>query len=150
MNTFQQLLKMSKQAKVHLNKIGFKHGTPFLLQSVRMGIGAYFVNRFSFLSTDPRYLMFEITNECNLKCSGCLQGIDNSQQEQNKLLDDEKFFNLINSYPNIIVTGGEPLMPGAKPFLFRLLDDHKKDKKDNYKQIWALYTFLVWYKEYFE
>lgn len=31
----------------------------------------------------------------------------------------------------------------------KLLDDHKNNKKDNYKKIWTIYTFLVWYKIYF-
>ena len=32
----------------------------------------------------------------------------------------------------------------------KLLDEHQKNKKDNYRQIWAIYIFLVWYHEYFE
>ena len=31
----------------------------------------------------------------------------------------------------------------------KLLEDHKSGKKDCYKKIWAIYTFLVWYKQYF-
>jgi asparagine synthase (glutamine-hydrolysing) len=31
----------------------------------------------------------------------------------------------------------------------KLLEDHKSGKKDCYKKVWAIYTFLVWYKEYF-
>lgn len=31
----------------------------------------------------------------------------------------------------------------------KLLDDHKNGKKDNYKKVWTLYTFIVWYKEFF-
>lgn len=30
-----------------------------------------------------------------------------------------------------------------------LLEDHKKGKKDNYKKIWAIYTFIVWYQVFF-
>lgn len=33
--------------------------------------------------------------------------------------------------------------------IHKLLEDHKKGKKDNYKKIWTLYTFLVWYQEFF-
>ena len=33
--------------------------------------------------------------------------------------------------------------------IMKLLDDHKNNKKDNYKKIWTIYTFLVWYKIYF-
>ena len=32
----------------------------------------------------------------------------------------------------------------------KLLDDHYNNKKDNYKKVWTIYTFLVWYKVYFE
>ena len=32
----------------------------------------------------------------------------------------------------------------------KLLDNHKNNKKDNYRKIWTIYSFLVWYKIYFE
>lgn len=32
----------------------------------------------------------------------------------------------------------------------KILDDHKKGKKDCYKKVWTIYTFLVWYKVFFE
>ena len=31
----------------------------------------------------------------------------------------------------------------------KLLEDHKLGKKDNYKKVWAVYTFIVWYGIYF-
>lgn len=33
--------------------------------------------------------------------------------------------------------------------LNKLLDDHKNNKCDNYKKIWCVYCFLVWYDEFF-
>jgi len=33
--------------------------------------------------------------------------------------------------------------------LVRLLDDHKAEKADNGRKIWVVYTFLIWYNEYF-
>jgi len=33
--------------------------------------------------------------------------------------------------------------------IHKLLDDHKNNKKDNYKKIWTLYTFIIWYEEFF-
>ncbi len=33
--------------------------------------------------------------------------------------------------------------------LNRLLDDHRNNKRDNYKKIWCVYCFLVWYDEFF-
>ena len=32
----------------------------------------------------------------------------------------------------------------------KLLDQHKNNRKDNYRKIWTIYSFLVWYKVYFE
>ena len=31
----------------------------------------------------------------------------------------------------------------------KLLDEHKEEKKDNSRKIWTIYSFLVWYDEYF-
>lgn len=33
--------------------------------------------------------------------------------------------------------------------IMKLLEDHKNNKKDNYKKIWTIYTFIVWYDIYF-
>lgn len=33
--------------------------------------------------------------------------------------------------------------------IIRLLDEHKKGKKDNSRKIWTIYSFLVWYDEFF-
>ena len=33
--------------------------------------------------------------------------------------------------------------------IIKLLDDHKNGKADNYKKVWAVYVFLIWYKKYF-
>ncbi len=35
-------------------------------------------------------------------------------------------------------------------YLNKLLDDHIYNKKDNYKKIWCVYSFLIWYEEYFK
>lgn len=34
--------------------------------------------------------------------------------------------------------------------ILKLLDNHKNNKKDNYKKVWTIYTFLVWYDVYFK
>ena len=31
----------------------------------------------------------------------------------------------------------------------KLLEEHKNDKRDSYKKVWTIYTFLVWYDIYF-
>lgn len=33
--------------------------------------------------------------------------------------------------------------------LVKLLDEHRDGKKDNSRRVWTVYTFLVWYKEFF-
>ena len=31
----------------------------------------------------------------------------------------------------------------------KLLEDHKSGKKDCYKKVWTIYSFLVWYNQFF-
>jgi len=33
--------------------------------------------------------------------------------------------------------------------ILKLLEDHKNNKKDNYKKVWTIYIFLVWYETFF-
>lgn len=33
--------------------------------------------------------------------------------------------------------------------ILKLLENHKKGKKDNSRKIWTIYTFIVWYKQFF-
>lgn len=33
--------------------------------------------------------------------------------------------------------------------IIKLLMEHKRGKRDNYKKIWCIYTFLIWYEAYF-
>ena len=33
--------------------------------------------------------------------------------------------------------------------LVKLLDDHKNGKADNSRRVWTVYTFLVWYDQFF-
>jgi len=33
--------------------------------------------------------------------------------------------------------------------LVKLLDEHKEGKRDNSRKVWTVYTFLVWYREFF-
>lgn len=32
----------------------------------------------------------------------------------------------------------------------KLLDEQYKGKKDNYKKVWTIYCYIIWYREYFE
>ncbi len=34
-------------------------------------------------------------------------------------------------------------------YLNKILEEHKNKKRDNYRKIWAVYSFLKWYDEYF-
>ena len=34
--------------------------------------------------------------------------------------------------------------------IIKLLNDHRQNKKDNYKKVWTIYTFLVWYNKFFD
>ena len=37
-----------------------------------------------------------------------------------------------------------------KENILKLLEDHKNGVRDNYRKIWAIYSFLKWYKVYFK
>ena len=34
-------------------------------------------------------------------------------------------------------------------YILKLLSDHKEGKKDNSRKVWTIYSFLIWYQEYF-
>lgn len=34
-------------------------------------------------------------------------------------------------------------------YVLKLLEEHKKNKKDNYKKVWAIYSFIKWYEVFF-
>jgi asparagine synthase (glutamine-hydrolysing) len=36
-----------------------------------------------------------------------------------------------------------------KKYLIEILDEHKNNRKNNVRKIWTVYTFLVWYREFF-
>ena len=60
-------------------------------------------------------------------------------------LKEDKYYELVKS---------EFLSDTAKKYfntreLVKLLDGHREGKADNSRKIWTVYTFLVWYKQYF-
>lgn len=58
-------------------------------------------------------------------------------------IKDEKYYNMIK----------ETFAKSDEFFntnrIIKLLEDHKAGKKDNSRKIWTIYSFLVWYNEYF-
>ena len=58
-------------------------------------------------------------------------------------LREEDIYNLVK---NTFLEGSEFF---NTKYLIKLLDDHKNEKRDNSRKIWTIYTFLVWYKQYF-
>lgn len=58
-------------------------------------------------------------------------------------LREEDTYNLVK---NTFLEGSEFF---NTKYLIELLDDHKNEKRDNSRKIWTIYTFLVWYKQYF-
>jgi len=36
-----------------------------------------------------------------------------------------------------------------KDAIIKLLDDHKNGVRDNYRKVWAIYSFLKWYEVFF-
>ncbi len=60
-------------------------------------------------------------------------------------LKEEKYYNQVKE---------AFLSPQAEEFfhtekLLQLLDDHRAGKADNSRRVWTVYTFLVWYEEFF-
>ena len=53
---------------------------------------------------------------------------------------------IYNKVKDTISKGGEFF---NTKYVIKLLDDHKNGKRDNSRKIWTVYTFLVWYNEYF-
>lgn len=60
-------------------------------------------------------------------------------------LKTDKLYNIVKE--EFLSSNAEKFFHQNK--IIKLLDDHKNNKKDNYKKIWTIYTFLVWYKIYF-
>ena len=61
-------------------------------------------------------------------------------------LKEDKYYNIVKE---------EFLGENAQKFfhtekLVKLLDDHKNGKADNSRRVWTVYTFLIWYKQFFE
>ncbi len=60
-------------------------------------------------------------------------------------LKEEKYYNLVKE--EFTGANAEKFFHTEK--LLKLLEDHKNGKADNSRRVWTVYTFLVWYKQFF-
>lgn len=60
-------------------------------------------------------------------------------------LKEEKYYNRVRDA--FLSENAQKFFDTKK--LIKMLDDHKADKADLSRKIWTVYTFLVWYKEFF-
>ena len=60
-------------------------------------------------------------------------------------LKEDKYYNIVREE----FTGANAQKFFHTEKLVKLLDDHRAGKADNSRRVWTVYTFLVWYKEFF-
>ncbi|MCI8388651.1 MAG: asparagine synthase (glutamine-hydrolyzing) [Clostridiales bacterium] len=60
-------------------------------------------------------------------------------------LREDKYYNIVKSY----FTSEYAAEFFDTEMLMKLLDEHKAEKANNQRQIWTVFTFLVWYKRFF-
>ncbi len=61
-------------------------------------------------------------------------------------LREEKYYNVVMES----FTSDTAKSYFNEDILLKLLNDHKEGKKDNSRKIWTIYSFLIWYKVFFE
>jgi len=81
------------------------------------------------------YLQWDSTDDCNLKCSHCYHGDENSHVQKKKILNLEEVTSMIddlkltsekwNMIPRIAISGGEPLM---RKDLYKILEYTQKNQ----------------------
>ena len=60
-------------------------------------------------------------------------------------LKEDKYYNIVKEK----FTGEVAQKYFNNDMLVKLLDDHKNGKADNSRRVWTVYTFLVWYDQFF-
>ena len=60
-------------------------------------------------------------------------------------LKEDKYYNIVKEK----FTGEVAQKYFNTDMLVKLLDDHKNGKADNSRRVWTVYTFLIWYKQFF-
>ena len=61
-------------------------------------------------------------------------------------IKEDDFYNEIKNTFNLEIA--DELF--KKDNIIKLLDDHKNGVRDNYRKVWAIYSFLKWYMVFFE
>lgn len=59
--------------------------------------------------------------------------------------DDDVYGEIKNTFLN-----SRALKYFNQEYILKLLDEHKSNKKDNYRKVWTIYSFLKWYQVFFE
>ena len=60
-------------------------------------------------------------------------------------LREDRYYNIVKKY----FTSESAAIFFDTEILMKLLDDHKCNKANNQRKIWTVYTFLVWYEQFF-
>ncbi|MCR5484589.1 MAG: asparagine synthase (glutamine-hydrolyzing) [Clostridiales bacterium] len=63
----------------------------------------------------------------------------------NDWLKQDKYYNMVHDK----FTGETANMFFNEQEILRLLDDHRAGRASNMKKVWSIYTFIIWYEEYF-
>lgn len=102
----------------------------------------------------PKYKVKDNVTKASLR-DAAKRDIPNESYKKKKLgfpvpirewIKEEDFYNDIKATFNMSIV--DELF--NKEYLLKLLENHKNGKRDNYRKIWAIYSFLKWYKVYFE
>ena len=70
---------------------------------------------------------------------------------KNTINSSDESLVLYSDTENITIDNSLPISDKLfnKEYILKLLEDHKNNKKDNYRRIWAVYSFLKWYEVFF-
>lgn len=63
----------------------------------------------------------------------------------NDWLKQDKYYNLVKAE----FESKEAAMFFNQDYILKLLENHKNGKEKNMKRIWSIYSFLLWYRQYF-
>ena len=110
---------------------------------------------FKLASTLPQSFKVNDKNTKYAMRKAALKNLPEEVSERKKLgfpvptrvwLRQEKYYNIVKE---------EFLSENSKKYfnseeIIKLLDEHYNGKRDNSRKIWAIYVFLIWYKQFFE